>query len=162
MMMRSELQALDANLPLVAPGALADRIRLTLLPQRIGATLIGIFGLLGLLLAAVGLYGILAYTVSQRTREFGVRIALGAKSGDVLRLVLRQGALLLVVGLAVGFTLALAATRLLGGLLAGVTPPTRSPSSPCRSSSGGVALGASYIPARRATRVDPVIALKAD
>jgi predicted permease len=162
MMMRSELQALDSNLPLIAPGALADRIRLTLLPQRIGATLIGIFGLLGLLLAAVGLYGILAFTVSQRTREFGVRMALGAKNGDVLRLVLRQGAFLLVVGLAVGFTLAIAATRLLGGLLAGVTPTDPVTFLAVSILLGGVAVGASYIPARRATRVDPVIALKAD
>jgi len=161
-MMRSELQSLDANLPLVGPGALSDRIQLILLPQRIGATLIGIFGLLGLLLAAVGLYGVLAYAVSQRTRELGVRAALGARSGDILALVLRQGVLLLAVGLAVGFTLSLAVTRLLGGLLAGVTPTDPVTFLSVSLLLAVVALGASYIPARRAMKVDPIIALKAD
>lgn len=161
-MMRNELQALDANVPLLWPGSLAERTRISLLPQRIGATLIGIFGLLGLLLSAVGLYGILAYTVGQRTREIGVRMALGARRGDVLRLVLRQGAVLVAVGLACGLALSAAATRLLGGLLAGVSPTDPVTFLAVPLVLGAVALLASYLPARRATKVDPMVALNAE
>jgi predicted permease len=161
-MMRNELRAMDANVPLRSPAALADRIRISLLPQRMGATLIGIFGLLGLLLAAVGLYGVLAYTVSQRTRELGVRIALGAGSGDILRLVLRQGALLLVLGLACGLVLSLAATRALGGLLAGVSATDPTTFLGVSFFLGATALLASYLPARRATKVDPMVALRSE
>jgi predicted permease len=160
--MREELRALDPNVPLAAPGSLEERIRLTLLPQRIGATLIGIFGVLGLLLAAVGLYGILAYSVTRRTREFGVRIALGAGSRDVLAMVLREGALLLGVGLGVGLVLALAAARLLGGLVVGISATDPATFFGAVVVLGAAAFLASYLPARRATRVDPMIALRSD
>jgi predicted permease len=160
--MREELRALDPNVPLAAPGSLEERIRMTLLPQRIGATLIGIFGLLGLLLAAVGLYGILAYSVSRRTREFGVRIALGARGRNVLAMVLREGALLLAVGLGVGLVLALGAARLLGGLVVGISATDPATFLGAVVVLGAVAFFASYLPARRATKVDPMIALRSD
>jgi predicted permease len=161
-LMMRELQALDPNVPLLAPASLENRITMALLPQRMGAALIGVFGALGLVLAAVGLYGILAYSVSQRTREIGVRLALGAHAGNVLRLVVRQGVGLLVLGLAVGLVLAFAATRLLAGFLLDVSPTDPVTFLTVCLILGATALLASYLPARRAARVDPMVALRAE
>jgi predicted permease len=159
---RRELQALDSNVPLVGPASLEERVTITLLPQRMGAALIGVFGAVGLLLAAVGLYGILAYSVSQRTREIGVRIALGARAENVLAMVIRQGVLLLAIGLALGLVLAFAATRLLAGLLVDVSPTDPLTFVTVALILAATTLFASYLPARRATRVDPMVALRAE
>jgi predicted permease len=132
----------------------------SLFAQRVAASLLGVVGGIALLLAAVGLYSVLSYAVSQRTQEMGIRMALGAQSGDVLGLVLRQGFRLNVPGVLAGSIIALAAARSVGGMLVNV-----SASDPLTFASAAVFLGlvaalASYLPARRATRVDPVVALR--
>jgi putative ABC transport system permease protein len=115
-----------------------------------------------LLLASVGLYGVLAFSVAQRTREIGIRMALGAQAGDVLRLVLRQGLGLSLVGVAVGIAASLAGTRVLRGLLYGVAPTDPATFAAVALLLVTVALVACLIPARRALRVDPVVALRHD
>jgi ABC-type antimicrobial peptide transport system permease subunit len=131
-----------------------------LLPARVAGYALGFFGVLGLGLASLGLSGIVAYSVSQRTHEIGVRVALGASRRDVLRLVLAEGLRLTAIGLAVGLVLAVLAGRLVSGLLLGL-----SAADPATFSGVGVlllvtALAASYLPARRALRVDPMAALR--
>jgi ABC-type antimicrobial peptide transport system permease subunit len=118
------------------------------------------FAALALLLGAVGLYGVIAYSVSQRTREIGIRIALGARRRDVMRDVVRQGGFLIGAGLAVGIIGTLALTRLLTGLLYGVKPVDPTIIAAVSLVLTSVGLFASYIPARRATKVDPIIALR--
>ena len=155
-----EVQTLDRNLPLSGVKTLSEQLNNSLTEQRVAATLVAVFGLLALALAAIGLYGLLAYTVSQRTHEIGVRLALGAQTGDVLRLVLGEGLRLSLLGVAVGLLAAAGVTRLVASLLHGVgalDPLTY----------GGVAVAlvlvalvASYVPARRATKVDPMTALR--
>jgi len=119
-------------------------------------------GLLGLLLAVTGLYGVIAYSVSRRTREIGIRMAIGADPGHVARLVLRQGLTLTLLGAAIGLTLALAASKLLASLLAGVSPRDAAVYVLAPALLAGVSLLACYVPARRAARVDPVEALRHD
>jgi predicted permease len=157
---REQIRALDANLPVADVKTLRDQLDLSLLPSRLAAWTLGGFGLLALLLAAIGIYGVVSYSVAQRTREIGVRMALGAKEKDVLRLVLGEGLLVIAVGLALGLLLAAAATRVIADLLYGVgaTDPVTFVGVPLLL--GLIALGASYIPARRATRVDPLVALR--
>jgi predicted permease len=161
-LVRGELRGLDPDVPLIGASPLEDRLRMALLPQRMAAILIGAFGGIGLLLAAVGLYGLLAYVVGQRTREIGIRMALGARPEAVVAQVLGHGARLVVIGLAVGLLLAFAGTRLLSGFLLGVSPtdPVTFLAVPLVLVVTGIA--AAYLPARRATRVDPVVALRAD
>jgi predicted permease len=161
-LMRRELALLDSNVPLHAPASLDRAIRISLLPHRIAATVIGALGGLGLLLAAVGLYGVLALMVGQRTREIGVRMALGARAGHVFRLVFGQAGALVLTGLALGAVLAFAATRLLGGLLVNISPSDPTTFVLVSLLLAAVAVLASYGPARRAVRVDPLITLKSD
>ena len=117
-------------------------------------------GALGLLLGALGLYGVMAYAVSQRTREIGIRMALGALRGDILRLVLRQGLLLVVIGLGIGLAGALAARRLMEGLLYQVQPGDPQTIGIVAALLVAAALAACWLLARRAVRVDPMIALR--
>ncbi len=159
---RREVRALDPNIALERPSLLPALLDFSLFPQRMAATMIGIFGLLGLLLASVGLYGILAYHVAQRSREIGVRIALGARAADVLRMVVRQGLSLVALGMAIGLVAAFALTRLLSGLLFGVSAADPVTYVGVVLLLGGIALLATYVPARRATRVDPMEALRTD
>jgi len=126
------------------------------------AMLVGALGTLALLLAAVGLYGVMAYAVAQRTREIGLRMALGARSGDVLRRVTGQGARLALVGMALGAGGAYALSRLLERFLYGVTAKDAPAFALAAAVLGAAALLASYIPARRASRVDPMVALRAE
>jgi ABC-type antimicrobial peptide transport system permease subunit len=137
-----------------------DHVSAALFPQRISAALLSVLGAVALMLAAVGLYGVLAFAVGQREHEFGIRIALGAQARDVLGLVVRQGALLAVAGLAAGLILALMAARVIAGMLVGL-----SASDPLILGGAGVflmlvALVASYLPARHATKVDPISSLR--
>jgi ABC-type antimicrobial peptide transport system permease subunit len=124
--------------------------------------LLGLFGVMGLILGALGIYGVLAYLVAQRTREIGVRLALGAQTGDVLRMVVSGGLRLAAVGVAIGVVGALALTRLMQGVLYGVTPTDPLTFGLVVAGLLSVAAVASLVPALRATRVDPLIAIRAD
>jgi ABC-type antimicrobial peptide transport system permease subunit len=124
------------------------------------ATLSGLFGLLALLLASIGLYGILSYGVTTRTKEIGIRMALGARAGEVLSLVLREALLLVAVGVVIGVPVVFAATRFAATLLFGLTPTDPLSLSLAALALLVVALAAGYIPARRAASVDPLVALR--
>jgi predicted permease len=151
---------LDPNLPVFDVGTLRDHISTVTLSSRIAGTSVGIFGLLALVLAAVGIYGVIAYTTRQRTREIGIRMALGAQRSQILRLVLGQGLRLTTIGLALGLALSLTLTRLLSRLLFGVTPTDLVTFGGVTLLLCAVALGACYLPARRATSVDPMVVLR--
>ncbi|HEX9347791.1 MAG TPA: FtsX-like permease family protein, partial [Gemmatimonadales bacterium] len=156
------VRALDPDLPVYRIQPLAERLAGSLGQQRTAATLIGGFGALALLLAAIGLYGAIAYSATQRTREFGIRIALGAQTSDVLRQVLREGMVLGVLGLAIGLVGAVAITRVLRSQLFGVTPTDPLSFTVVSLLLLVVAVVASLVPAKRATRVDPMVALRSE
>jgi putative ABC transport system permease protein len=157
---RSLLASMNPNVPVVNAQTFEEYASLGLIPQRIAATVAGSLGVIGLLLAAIGIYGVTAYMVTSRTREIGIRIALGARPGSVVRMVLRQGMMLTVIGAAIGLVLAAAASRLLGSLLFGVGPTD--PISFAGSAVLFVVIGlaACYAPARRATEIDAMEALR--
>jgi predicted permease len=157
---RQAAREIDANLPLYNIKTLARQVDESLAQERLISALSSFFGLLSLLLAAIGLYGILAYAVSRRTREIGIRIALGARPGAVLRMVLRQGLILTLLGVGIGLGTSFAATRLLESQVFGVTPtdPVTFVVAPILLLT--MALLASFVPARRATSVDPLIAIR--
>ena len=157
---RREIQALDPNLAVTNVQTLSSVVAASLFAARIGAVLLAVFGSLALVLAAIGLYGVMSYTVSRRTREIGIRMALGAGKGNVLRLVLKEGLTLASGGIAVGLIVAAAATRLLASFLFGVSSLDAATFVAIPIVLVGVALIASYLPARRAAKVDPMIALR--
>jgi predicted permease len=157
---RQAAREIDGNLPLYNIKTLARQVDESLSQERLISALSSFFGLLSLSLAAIGLYGILAYAVNRRTREIGIRIALGARPGAVLRMVLRQGLILTLLGVGIGLAASLGATRLLESQLFGVTPtdPVTFVGAPILLLA--VALLAGLVPARRATSVDPLIAIR--
>jgi predicted permease len=160
--MRREVLAMEPGLVFMANTTMTQNVATSLMPARVGALLALGFGALGTLLAAIGLYGVIAFSVSRRTREIGLRMALGARPAGVLQMVMRQGFLLVAAGLAVGIVLAGAAARVLSGLLYGI-----SAADPIAWLSAlGVMLIAAglanYIPARRAMRIDPMTALRSE
>jgi putative ABC transport system permease protein len=157
---RKEVQALDPNLPLFDVKTLAEHMRFALFPPRIAAAVLGVFGLVALLLSAIGIYGITSYTVAQRTHEIGIRLALGAQFSDVLRLVLRHGLKLTLIGAALGILGAWLATRAITSVLYGVSATDPFTFVFVSVLLVGVALLACYVPSRRATRVDPLVALR--
>lgn len=158
---RSELLALDSTLSVKGISALSTQIDTTLAATRLASTLISIFGLVALLLASIGLYGVMAWIVSQRTREVGIRMALGAQPGDVLKLIIKQGLVLTLAGVVIGLLAALAATRLIDTQqLYGVSATDPFTFSVIALLLTAVSLLACYLPARRATRVDPLQALR--
>jgi predicted permease len=151
---------LNANLPVYDESTLASRVQVASTGQRIAGTFVGAFGLLALVLAAVGIYGVIAYTTRQRTHEIGLRMALGAQSTDVFRMVLGNGLRLILTGLACGLVLSLALTRFLRTVLFGVGATDAITFAAVGLLLSAVALLACYIPARRAMRVDPMVALR--
>jgi predicted permease len=157
---REVVAQVNTNLPLFDVKTESQQIDRLLFQERLVARLSGFFGLLALLLASVGLYGLLSYEVSRRTREIGIRVALGAQAGSVLKLVLRQGIVLVVVGAAVGIGVALGVTRYLSSMLYDVHANDPLTIIAVAVLLTLVALAACYIPARRATRVDPLVALR--
>jgi predicted permease len=151
---------LDSRLALTRLSTLEDHLSLALFPMRTSGSLLGVLGLVALILAMSGLFGVIAYSVSQRTREVGIRMALGAQRGDVLRLVMRQGLRLTGIGIVLGIGGALAATQLLRGFLFGITATDPLTFIAVPFVLLVVALVACWLPARRAARVDPMVALR--
>ena len=157
---RNVVAQLNPNLPLFHVSTQSEQIDRLLFQERLIARLSAFFGVLALVLACVGLYGLLSYEVSRRTREIGIRMALGAQEADVLRLIVKQGFALALVGAAVGIGAALGVTRYLTSMLYGVRPNDPLTIAAVAVLLWLVALAACYIPARRATRVDPLVALR--
>ena len=157
---RSEVQRLDKNLPLFDIRTLDEHLGRALAQERTNAQLVGLFGLLALILAAVGVYGVMSYAVTQRTREIGVRMALGAHSDDVMRLVVGYGMRLSILGLVIGLVGAWSLTRFISSLLYQVKASDPATFIAVALLLAAVALLACWIPARRASKVDPVVALR--
>ncbi len=157
---RGKVLALDSELPLQRTITLDRMIANSIRQQRFTSIVLSVFAGVALLLAAAGLYGVISYSVAQRTHELGIRVALGAQVKDVMQLVLRQGMTFVIAGEVVGLIGAFALTRLLGGLLFGVTPTDAATFIGVTAGLTFVALLACYIPARRATKVDPLVALR--
>lgn len=162
---RKILQGLDPHLPLYNQRTMEEHLQnsaFALMPLRMGAALAAVQGLVGLILAVLGLYGVVAYTVNRRTREIGIRVALGASKLDVLRLVARDGTRLTLAGSVLGLAAAFGLCRVLAGILHGLTPAASPVLIGAVLLLMGVAALACWMPARRATRVDPMIALRAE
>lgn len=157
---KSEILRLSPNLPIFETKTMDAHLGLALLPARVAGSVLGTFGAVALILAALGLYGVMSYAVSQRTREMGIRLAIGAARGDLLRLVVGHGMKLAGAGLAVGLVLAFAAARLVASLLYGLSPTDPATFTGAAAVLLAVAFTACYLPARRAARVDPMIALR--
>jgi predicted permease len=157
---RKEVQAMDQNMPLTGVSTIDEIINQALWAPRIGASLLAIFGLLALLLASVGIYGVLSYTVNQRSREIGIRMALGAQTRDILNLFLKQGMALVLAGVVLGLGAGFILTRLIANLLYGVTAADPITFAGTALLLSFVALCATIIPARKAAKVDPMVALR--
>src|SRR6266550_1121726 len=156
---RNQVQLIEKNLPVNNPTPMNEWIVNSLYAARMGAILLGVFATLALLLASIGLYGVMSFAVSQRTREFGIRMALGARASDVFKLVLRHGMGVVACGVAIGLGVAVIVTRLLSSFLYGVSTTDGLTFAAIPVVLALVAGIACYIPARRATKVDPLIAL---
>jgi ABC-type antimicrobial peptide transport system permease subunit len=159
---KHEVRALDPDLPIYGVRTMEDRTADSLARRRFSELLLAIFSGLAVALAAIGIYGVLAYMVSQGTRELGIRIALGATQRGILALVVRQGMTLAFSGVAIGLIAAFALTRLMSSLLFGVGATDALTFSAIAALLTLVALVASAIPARRASRIDPMVSLRAD
>jgi predicted permease len=157
---RDVIRQMDSRLPLLHVRTQQEQTQAQFTQEQLFARLSSFFGLLALLLAMIGLYGTMAYAVTRKTREIGIRIALGARPADVLRMVLGQGIKLSAIGISIGFLVALGVTRLVRTLIFGVTATDPLTFASVALLLAVVALAACYIPARRAMRVDPMIALR--
>jgi putative ABC transport system permease protein len=157
---KAAIWAVDRNQPIAKIETLEQLLSESLARRRLYMILLGIFAAAALLLASVGIYGVMSYSVNQRTQEMGIRIAVGAERNDVLRLILGQGARAALLGIAVGIATALALTRLMTSLLFGVSARDPLTFAGVATLLTLVGLGASFLPARRAMRVDPIVALR--
>ena len=158
--LRNEVAALDKDLPLYGVRPMTAVVALAMWEEKYYSVLFTLFAILALTLAAVGIFGVMSYTVTQRTHEIGVRMALGAQQGDVLRLIIRQGMSLVAIGLAIGLVAAFALTRVMESMLFAVKATDPTTFVVISLLLTAVALVACYIPARRATKVDPLVALR--
>lgn len=158
--LRAEVAAIDRSLPLSSVKSMNRELGIALLPARLSGVVLGIFGFLGLVMAAIGMYGVMAYSVSQRTREIGIRMAIGAATGDVVRLVMRQGLTLVLIGAAIGLAGAFGVSRLIAGVLygSGANDPVTFVGVPIILIA--VATLATWVPARRAAATDPLTAMR--
>ena len=159
---KDAIRQLDPNLPVADVRTMEDVVGGAMSTPRFTSVLLSIFAVLALTLSAIGIYGVLSYVVSRRTREIGIRVAIGAARGDVLQMVLGSGVSLALAGIALGLVLAFGVTRLLRGLLHGVTPADPATFAAVAALLTVVAALASLVPAWRASRVDPVVALKSE
>jgi len=157
---RREVQAVDPDLPVFGVRALRGIISDSLASRRFAMQILGFFAATAMLLAAIGIYGVMAYFVSQRVREIGVRMALGAQRDDVLKLIVSKGMSLALIGVAVGVVAALVLSRLISGLLFDVSASDPLTLAALTALLALVALLANYIPASRAARIDPMVALR--
>ena len=157
---KKQIWSLDSQLPVSDVHPMDDLLAVSIAQQRFNMLLLGLFAALALILAAVGIYGAMAYAVNQRTHEIGIRTALGAQRRDVLRLVMREGTKIAFFGITSGIAGALALTRLMASLLFEVKPTDPSTFAGVAILLALVALAACYIPALRATKVDPMVALR--
>jgi len=157
---RQEVRMIDKDLPVTDVALMPGIIEASIAQPRLGTSLLSLFAAMALVLAAIGIFGVISYSVSQRTREIGIRMALGAQRENVLKQVLEEGARLAAIGLAAGLAGSFAATRLITRLLFGVKPTDPLTFAAVAVILIGVTLAASYIPARKATRVDPIVALR--
>ena len=157
---RRLVREMNPNLPVIEALPLEEVTAINVIPQRIAAAVAGTLGVVGLLLAAIGIYGVTAYAVSRRTREIGIRVALGAKHGDVMRLMLRQGAVLAAAGVVLGIVLAALGSQLIVSLLNGVSAVDPLTFIGAAVLFAAVTLLATYVPARRALAVNPTVALR--
>ena len=158
--LRALVASMNPNLPIMSTQTADEYTSLGLVPQRIVASVSASLGLVGVLLAALGIYGVTAYAVTRRTREIGIRIALGAQRVDVMQMILREGMRLAAIGAAIGLTLAASAGRLLSSFLLGVAPIDAVAFAGAAALFAAVGLAACYMPARRATRIDAMEALR--
>jgi len=156
---REAVRQSDPNLPVMSLTTEAEQIDNNLQQERVFAEAYGLFGALATLLASIGLFGLMSYSVARRTNEIGIRMALGAQRGDVLRLVMRESMVLVVIGIVIGLVGALAASRLVAALLYGLAPTDVATITTATLAMASVSAIAGYLPARRAARVDPLVAL---
>jgi predicted permease len=157
---RREVEAVNADLMVSDARALSEQIAVSLSPQRVAATMLGIPGLLALILATVGVYGVMAYFVAQRTQEIGIRLALGARHKDILSLTFKEGMSLVLIGLGIGVPFALVLSRFLASWIHGVGPTDTVTYLGVSLLFIGTSSLAIYVPARRASKVDPIVALR--
>jgi putative ABC transport system permease protein len=151
---------MDRDQPLYAIETMDAVVANSMAEPRFRTILFGLFGVLAVLLAAVGIYGVISYSASQRTREIGIRMALGAKPGDIFKAVIAQGMLLVVIGIAIGCAVAIWLTNLIRGLLFGITPTDITAFAITAAVLLAVALVASWLPAQRAMKIDPLLAIR--
>jgi putative ABC transport system permease protein len=159
---RDEVWAVDKDQPVTDIKTMDQSIAESVSPRRFNAVLLASFASLALVLATVGIYGVMSYSVAHRTREIGIRVALGAQSSDVIKLVVGGGMFLVLTGVVIGLAGALALARVMTSLLYGVSATDAMTFAGVSVSLMAIAFFASYIPARRATRVDPMIALRSE
>jgi putative ABC transport system permease protein len=160
--LRALVTSMNPNLPIVTTQTIEDSMALGLVPQRLAVSVSGSLGLVGLLLAAIGIYGVTAYWVTRQTREIGIRLALGAERAEIVRMVLRQGLSIVAIGSVIGLALAAGAGQMLAGFLFGVPPFDLLTFGGAAVLFAAIGLAACYGPARRATKVDPIVALRCD